>query len=421
MKFLQFWFLLCLLIACNDPSKTHNPNFDFSLSYIQNLKEGDSISQAYLEAYIKFQRGDSLAKTPFSLSVADTLCNGADKYSHPKIPLKYVLSTDTNNHFFREGDVSYSRVPKLSNASLQVYEGTPWIDNVLIFTRLFNTNDKHPLLVMECWHMYASSYRVFAPQKNGFWKLLKVIVTGDVENEILFHQAFLVDLNKTKGTTLYAWYESNFSFAPLNFPNLESSSFHEDSLLSANTLLDYFLISGNAQFSARTADTLQMSYVWNLNATIVLSKGDTSFRLGEQNIIPQPLKDSTFRHYESWENTYFTQERNHWYKNEESANSDAEWTLFTKIDSLQSTWVWDNQQKTYNCIAIGAANGLFSQQLKAAWDIDKHLCIHDPEKFKTIAMPALEKLSGDYKNFVYSDSLVQTGWQLLDVLIHKPQ
>jgi hypothetical protein len=419
MKYLQIVLLLCLLIACNDPSKTHNPNFDFSLSYIQNLKEGDSISQAYLEAYIKFQRGDSLAKVPFSLSVADTLYHDKDKYPHPKIPLKYVLSMDTNNHFFREDDVTYSRVPKLSNASLQVYEGEPWIDNVLIFTRLFNLYDKHPLLVMECWHMYASSYRIFAPQKNGFWKLLKVIITGDVEDDILFHQAFLVDLNKTKGTTLYAWREADFSFAPLNFPDLNCNLSHDSYLIAKNAQLDNFRIFGSAQYSAHTADTLEMAYVWDLDALILLSKGDTSFRLGEQNIIPKTIKDPTFRHYEAWENVYFTELCNHWHKDEQPTNSHEQWTLFAKIDSLQSTWVWDNQQKAYNCIAIGAANGLFSKQLKTAWDIDKLLCLNDPEKFKTLAVPPFEKLSGDYKNFVYSDSLVQIGWQMLDILIHK--
>jgi hypothetical protein len=411
MKYLQLFFLFCLLIACDAPTQQ---DFDFRLAYIQNLKEGDTLSQAYLEAYVKFLRGDSLAKVPFSLSVADTLYNGDDKYQYPALPLKYVLSKDTNNDSFDEGDIAYNRLPQLSTASLQVYEANRWIDNVLIYTRLFNSNDQRPLLIVEYWHRFSSGYRIFAPQKNGFWKLLKIIPFDDVDDDVVLHQAFLVNTDNGNDRRFYAWHEHDFLFDTLKFPDLYSSASQEDYTLSENARIYNIHIFGDIRYSAQSADTLEVCYVWDLRATIFLTNGDSSFRLAQRTIIPKEPEDSTLTYPEYWQNKYTPQQRNYWYRDEGYPNSHDEWVLFARLDSLRSTWIWDSQQKAYICTQIGAANGLFSQQLKKTWDTDKLLCINDPEKFKKIATPPFEKLSGDYKNFVYSDSLVQIGWQMLD-------
>jgi hypothetical protein len=411
--------LFFLSNACNAPAKDKKTaNFDFHPKYIKNLVEGDSLSQAYLEAFIRFQRGDSLANIPFSLAEADTLYRGDDQYTYPIIPLKYVLSTDSNTDFLREEDITYNRVPQLSTASLQVYEANQWAKNIRIYTHLFNSRDKHPLLIIENSRIFSFEYRIFAPQKNGFWKLLKTVNFSDEDDYVFFHGAILATSITPAGDSLYTWHEKDFVMSALPFPYLYSPASYTDNIISKNALLHDIHIFGNTRYSAHAADTIEMSYIWDLRANILLPKGDTSFLLAQRNVVPKNTMDTASVQPNPWQRIYFEKTQNHWQQEERSANAPYEdWHLFAQIDSLQSTWVWDSLQKAYTCTQIGDANGLFSQHLKKAWDTDKLLCLNDPEKFKTLAVPPFEELSRDYKKFTYSDSLVQIGWQMIEAFV----
>ncbi len=428
------------LLACERPTPLTQPSNPTAYAYpethmglevgdlIANLEENDTISEAWLLAFISARQANARQKTAIRLDTAGLWFEGQDNYTNlPK--LKYVFGQNLENAFGQDIDLTieetetgdtvvfvelanrqrYFRVPHLSKVGISVYElDTTIFERLKIYSLRPAPDSKSCLLLIETEQV---GY-FFAKYDEKKWRLVNSLAAGGEGVDCYSWQHSILVATGEVGQRFFRWEDKSKTFLEFSYQDMnvnkkgnctQKTNKKSNNPFSVFNDAFYPYCYSSAKFKSK--DTLLLYYYWGFSIQFDVAQCEQPFEFLGINLHPKASP-------ESWViNTHYSEAH--------ESSEICGWRFPGEaLDSLTAVWAWDNALHKYVCVQITEPVNFYSQNLREILTNAPVFGKIESDYFEKIALPDYATLLKKYPNFKPNISNTETpeqalGWKLL--------